>query len=262
MHPSKFLDEFFLGLDAYKKHYHTLCRQKQAHLDQERNFRLSQLLLDMDFAENFTIMLAVEIQSAYWITKQVTIFITIAQHLDKVAYTPPSSALKKVKNVLPEDTVDSEEHGGHFWAKVTEDFEGGDGLVKVVDANGVGHSVPRRQIHHRVVKSVAHITVSNDKDHDTWFVQKAMQMQHDWYASAECEARFPGLAAQLSDHLIRSDGAGSHFKNKYTFHYLGAYKSDNSLGHVSWDIGCPGHGKGEVDDTRRCLRCSLRCCLR
>jgi hypothetical protein len=81
----------------------------------------------MDFAENFTTMLAVEIQSAYWITKQITIFITIAQHLDKVAYTPPSSALKKVKNVLPEDTVDSEEHGGHFWAKVTEDFEGGDG---------------------------------------------------------------------------------------------------------------------------------------
>ena len=83
VHPSVFLDELWFAINAYKKHYHTLVRQKQAHLDQEHNFQPHQLLLDQDFAENFTIILNIEIQSAHWISKQVTIFITISQHLDK-----------------------------------------------------------------------------------------------------------------------------------------------------------------------------------
>jgi hypothetical protein len=70
-HPSKFLDEYFVALNQYKSHYHTLCRQKAAHLQQERNFKPHQLLFDMDFAENFTIILGLEIQSAHWISKQV-----------------------------------------------------------------------------------------------------------------------------------------------------------------------------------------------
>ena len=82
--------------------------------------------------------------------------------------------------------------------------------------------VSHYDLRHRVVKSVAHITVSNDKDHDTWFVQKAMQMQVDWYGT---QGVFEGLEDQLKQHLIRSDGAGSHFKNRFTFHYLGSYKN-------------------------------------
>ena len=65
VHPSVFLDELWFAINAYKKHYHTLVRQKQAHLDQERNFQPHQLLLDQDFAENFTIILNIEIQSAH-----------------------------------------------------------------------------------------------------------------------------------------------------------------------------------------------------
>ena len=72
-HPSKFLDELIVSLEKYKSHYYTLKRQKRAHREQERNFQIDQMLFDMDFAENFTIILAFEIQSAHWISKQVTI---------------------------------------------------------------------------------------------------------------------------------------------------------------------------------------------
>ena len=236
VHPSKFIGSFFAILNEYKSHYHTLRRQKQAHLDQERNFGLGQMLLDQDFAENFTIILGLEIQSAHWISKQVTIFITIAQHLDPAAWHSKTSALKVNDQVTTPDG----------WAQVSTAFAGdnGEGMVCVIDTHGTPKTYLRKLLKHRVIKSVAHITVSNDKDHDTWAVQHAMKKQFDWYGSDEAEALFPGINAQIRSHLVRSDGAGSHFKNKFTFHFLGSYKTSTGLKSVSWDIGCPGHGKG------------------
>jgi hypothetical protein len=45
-----------------------------------------QALFDYDFAENFTIIVRDEIQSEYWISIQITLFIGISQHLDMSAW--------------------------------------------------------------------------------------------------------------------------------------------------------------------------------
>ena len=67
---------------------------------------------------------------------------------------------------------------GHV-SLLTADFAGGSGKVAVIYADGNSDNVDRGTMHHRVVKSVAHLSVSNDKDHDTWFVQHAMKRQSD-----------------------------------------------------------------------------------
>ena len=249
LHPSKFLDEFFIALEVYKKHYNTFCRQKHAHEEQQRNFMPWHLLLDMDFAENFTIILGKEIQSAHWISKQVTIFITIGQHLCWKEWQSRDSLLKDGDEITVERT------GGRFWARVAVGWRGdADGDVQFVDWYGRSGKEPRANVRKRVIKSVAHLNVSNDKDHDTHFVQNAMQMQWDWYKTQQSEFD----VSQITHHIIRSDGAGSHFKSKYTFHSLGDYRKRNGLVAVTWDVGCPGHGKGPWDGiagfTKRTLR--------
>ena len=237
-HPSKFLDEFFAALEQYKRHYLYLKRQKRAHRDQERNFLINQMLQDMDFAENFTIMLSFEIQSAHWINKQVTIFISIVQHLDKDCWDSRDSSLEKDTDVTVEPADGT---GEKFWARVVESSPAGaDIMVKLVDGKGTKLTRPRKLLRHRKIISVAHIQVSNDKDHDTWFVQKAMQDIWNWY-KGDGDKMYPGLANRIESELMRSDGAGSHFKNKTTYHYLGHYADANKL-LASWDVGCPGHG--------------------
>jgi len=102
----------------------------------------------------------------------------------------------------------------------------------------------------------------------------------------------------ISDHLYRSDGAGSHFKNKcvrvlpssyfppdasarrFTLHYLGHFADVMELLNCSWDVGsavsfrelanqsnwllisaqvgCPGHGKGPWDGLAGTIKRTLR----
>jgi len=135
------------------------------------------MLFDQDFAENFTIMLSFEIQSAHWISKQVTIYVTIAQHLDKDCWKSTTSALEKDSEVTVEPTDGSEK----FWGRVVASSAAGASVVvEVVDGKGVKTTWPRAELRHRRVVSVAHITVSDDKNHDTWFVQEAMKRQWKW----------------------------------------------------------------------------------
>lgn len=125
------------------------------------------MLFDMDFAENFTIMLSFEIQSAHWISKQVTIFVTICQHLDPGCWASTTSALEKDSEVTVELADGTAEK---FWARVVTSSEAGaDVVVEVADAKGVKTTWPRSQLRHRSVVSVAHITCSDDKNHDTWY---------------------------------------------------------------------------------------------
>jgi hypothetical protein len=70
------------SLHAYAKHWLTLKKKKAAHEQLERNFMPWQVLYDHDFAENFTAIVRYQLQSEYWISKQVAIFIGISQHLD------------------------------------------------------------------------------------------------------------------------------------------------------------------------------------
>jgi hypothetical protein len=63
-HPSVFISHLLATLEVYKHHYVICQKQKAAHLELERNFLPHQLLLDVDFAENFTIIMGREIQVA------------------------------------------------------------------------------------------------------------------------------------------------------------------------------------------------------
>ena len=180
----------------------------------------------MDFAENFTIMMSFEIQSAHWISKQVTLFITIDQHLDKICWDSMTSALEKDHEV----TVVPADGSEKFWARVVESSPAvskDEVMVKLVDGKGTKLMRPRQLLRHRKIVSVAHVQVSNDKDHDTWCVQEAMQQICDWYKDPSNV--YPGLAERIKSELVRSDGAGSHFKNRTTFHYLGHYSHLNDL---------------------------------
>ena len=62
----------------------------------------------------------------------------------------------------------------------------------------------------------------------------------------------------ILEHLVRSDGAGSHFKNKFTMQFMTKFKTDQGLVRATWCIGCPGHGKGKWDGLAGMLKQWLR----
>ena len=162
----------------------------------------TQLLIDVDFAENFTIMMDREIQSQHWIFKMVTLFIGITQHLCSDAWNDTSSSISKGKEV----TVMSTSSNAHpTWASVASDYKHGGAHVIVADAAGKQREVLRSNVRVRKLVNTAHVMVSDDKGHDTEFVQKSLPMIDAW-------AKRSGLG--FSEHLIRSDGATSHFKSR------------------------------------------------
>jgi hypothetical protein len=55
-----------------------------------------------------------------------------------------------------------------------------------------------------------------------------------WYAE--------NVQAGTEYEFIRSDGAGSHFKNKYTMRWLACNRG--ILKRSTWCIGCPGSATG------------------
>lgn len=107
----------------------------------------------------------------------MTIYVTIAQHLDKVCWKSTTSALEKDDEVTVEPADGSEK----FWGRVVATSAAGANVgVDVVDSKGIKTTWARSRLRHRSVVSVAHITVSDDKNHDTWFVQEAMKRQWKW----------------------------------------------------------------------------------
>ena len=113
--------------------------------------------------------------------------------------------------------------------------------------------VARHLVHPRRLISTAFVFVSDDKKHDTWAVQKFIPRIDKYY-----EEHVPQKIDQVH---IRSDGASSHFKSRFTLHWLtehfGKHKKQTgeaSTGEweetgggmftrMTWDVGCPGHGK-------------------
>ena len=103
----------------------------------------------------------------------------------------------------------------------------------------------RQNLHRRVWIAEPHITASNDKLHDTSFVQHFLQHvalgEHGFVKS------HPVLKDQISEFHIHSDGAPGHFKQKYTLQSLNDLLIRNiphGIKRILWEFGCPGHGKG------------------
>ena len=55
------------------------------------------------------------------------------------------------------------------------------------------------------------------------------------------------LRAMWKCFLVNSDGAASHFKQKYTIQFMGKLLSLGIFTRVIWNFGCPEHGKGVWD---------------
>jgi hypothetical protein len=164
----------------------------------------------MAVAENFTMIVRSEIQSEHWVSKQITLFIGISQHLDIRVWNDTSSGITESQEVtvaMPDAKP--------FYAVVETDYtppDGGTNKVVVRDAQKKIHCVEREFVHVRKVVSAAHVIVSDDRHHDSAFVQVAMPRIKEWLKR---NGQKYGCGT-ITEEFIRSDGAGSHFKNKYT----------------------------------------------
>jgi hypothetical protein len=75
------LDEFELVFNKYAYHRYILERTRLSNCQFERSARPGMLTLDVDWAENYTMLHAREIQSEYWMMKQCSIFVCIGKML-------------------------------------------------------------------------------------------------------------------------------------------------------------------------------------
>ena len=173
VHPSVFLDLFTSTLVKYGHHYCILKKQKAAHQQLEQNFIPGQVLWDYDFAENFTIINGREIQSAYWVAKQVTMFIGVSQHLCRTAWATESGGLASGQEVSVQSGSEytfALVEGAH--PNAAEDCD-----ITLVGGGGGGtFTAQRRNIRTRKIITIAHNGVSNDMKHDTWMVQVCHQL--------------------------------------------------------------------------------------
>jgi hypothetical protein len=90
-----------------------------------------------------------------------------------------------------------------------------------------------------------HITASDDKQHDTSFVQHFLQ----YVALGEqgFVQSHPKLKDQATEFFVHSDGAPGHLKQKDTLQSLNDLLIRNTVHGITrivWEFGCPGHGKG------------------
>lgn len=101
---------------------------------------------------------------------------------------------------------------------------------------------------YRIV-SEAHVYVSSDRHHDTYFVQHAMK---------DLQEKFRVRGKEFDTWFINTDGAASHFKQRFTFFSVFAFKKLANAKHVMWETCAPGHGKGPWDGIGAVVKRLLR----
>lgn len=97
------------------------------------------------------------------------------------------------------------------------------------------------------IKKTMHFFVSDDKQHDTLFVQHAFLLHAQWL-------RDQGLS--FKKHWVWSDGAASQFKAKRPFYFVARYWSLTGM-EMNWNFFCSGHGKGEHDGAGAVIKRAL-----
>ena len=118
------------------------------------------------------------------------------------AWNDTHSSIDKGREI----TIQSADGNAHpMWASVSADYKQGSAHVLVADSTGKEQEVLRSNVQVRKLVNTAHVMVSDDKGHDTEFVQKSLPMIDAWAKRANLG---------FSEHLIRSDGATSHFKSR------------------------------------------------
>jgi hypothetical protein len=104
-----------------------------------------------------------------------------------------------------------------------------------------------------LIKEV-HYFVSNDTNHDTFFVHDAFMLHWNHLQSQGCT---------LSNHIVWNDGCSGQFKNVKVWYFLSQYPNlitfTNHPGgcQLIWNFFVKGHGKGEVDKVGASLKCEV-----
>ena len=130
------------------------------------------LKLGVDWAENFTLLHAREIQSEYWLLKQISLFIGIGELLCEEAWEASTSKLE-IGSKATMTSIGS----GMFWAEVVE--AGGDredSKYVVRDAQGAPRDFLRCELRARVWYTMTQTCVTNDKKHDSYATQHFMDL--------------------------------------------------------------------------------------
>ena len=251
----QFLDHCEVVFSQYAKHRLTLSQQKASHLKCDRNYRPGTIISDIDFAENYDIIHALEIQSAHWSHKQLTLFISINSYLVAASFNADDGQLAHGTKVTVEPNGKGVVEGSYFATVVAGSGAAKDGAYEVMAPDDEGNpsrpvAVARKLLRHRDERTVAYVFATGDRKHDTHAVQMFLISMARWFGETTGEA--------FTRHFIRSDNAAQHFKSKYTLRFLTLYARLFKLKHVVWDFGCPGHGKGPWDGLGGTLKSWLR----
>jgi hypothetical protein len=248
--PVKFVDAFLNRLTKYAEHISTLRRSKFTALQEEHNMLLWRGLLDMDFSQNFNFgkVHRRAIQSAHWKNKSATIFTAVFRCLCSRTFLDLNSILIEGDEV----SVYIAETDLYHYGTIKKDMgKNAYTVILLYDTildkpPGKTHVFPRSMLRHRKILTIPIIVVSNDKHHDTAFVQHFLKNTFaDWFRHHQQSSQ--QYTKDITEISIHSDGAASHFKNKDSIGYLITLRKDLKLKRAMWLFGCPGHGKGVWD---------------
>jgi hypothetical protein len=191
----EFLKKFEEEIYKYTKHSHR-ARWQDLQFKQSREvFPPGTILSVVDFAENYTFAAQKEIQSEYYHSDQVTIFV-------HVLYRHAQRSLPNIEN------TDDDRH---------------------------------------VIKEY-HFYISDDRTHDTHYVQHCFDKFYD--SLKEREIIF-------DRHWIWSDGCAGQFKSARSFYWLCRLHKRLNITHC-WNFFETGDGKGEHDGAGACIKRALR----
>eukprot|EP00243_Klebsormidium_subtile_P009267 TRINITY_DN4598_c0_g1_i1.p1 TRINITY_DN4598_c0_g1~~TRINITY_DN4598_c0_g1_i1.p1 ORF type:complete len:433 (+),score=38.91 TRINITY_DN4598_c0_g1_i1:432-1730(+) len=98
-----------------------------------------------------------------------------------------------------------------------------------------------------VVKEI-HFYISDDKSHDTRFVQHCFKLHFDWMR---------GRGVTIERHANWSDGCAAQFKSAHAWYFVARFHALCGA-RMAWDFFASGHGKREHDGMGALVKSFLR----
>lgn len=100
------------------------------------------------------------------------------------------------------------------------------------------------------IKKGYHFYISDDKEHDIHYVEHCFKTFF---------AYMKEMGISIDKHYVWSDGCAPQFKLSKPFYALYRYHHNENIPHV-WSFFGSGHGKGEHDGAKACIKHALRKC--
>lgn len=202
--------------------------------------------MSVDFGENMrTDNSRNKTQSSYFKTASVTVFMGVPQYLDLVRWNDLFSVLEPGTEV----SVELEDRPDEFVYGIVAESTGASSdtsavMVTLPYLDSITVSVPRLHVHPRKLITEALVIVSDDKKHDSYAVQHFLE---EVFVNRWLQGKPIDFRRRILEVIFDSDGAPSHFKQKYTLQSLYGIKTNAPFTRLRWLFGAPGHGKGVWD---------------